>query len=966
MTRGILSPQEQQKFIVLADKYISSKNKIGNEQEIIQFGKKITKEFGILSQKEYLKLLCNSQYPLTAAMTLYKNRFEEIELLRDFVYGNLDMKKLTLSQKLLTQLYLNYQNQLISTINDNDNNDLVNGIGEAVRFLISNEEYELFFLLFSIVTQSNKIDKAYKKFTRYELKDYYILRHSQLINSSILTLYNNNHIDCLFYICKDFRLFNSLTEILGKTHDELFKEFFNIRTMNGLRLSFRVLQNRYSDDERAYLEVINEISKIEKTEEIKLVYIYYLLKLVILRQDFDDEIEAYFNGIGKIKSIENPYGIDLVAEAQETVLKLHGFTKYWELCEALGENNVFTYDEDNQIHMPYTFNKNSSNTEIEERKEFVKGIATSNHWNLEKGINFYMNSYLKCYLPITDFLSVCFPANEDRVIIRKFFKKYIFVGEVISKDEDEGFITVSFKNVVARHNLYINRKKIGVSLFDLIKVGGLIEFRLNKYNPENDYITGMKYQPYLNNRLVSSKELNQVSWNKLKGCFDKIISSGTVSNEDLKLIRELPSLQFDKNGLIVDYVFKYSALIHALCSQPEAIVSVLKALEVKKNNLFAVSNKKSEFISFDKESCVLNDQSYSSIDTLKEIEIDISKLIWIYLNSHLKFIVEIQNILDFINPMNEKNLRIDDLFYNYRFLGIFNNFHTNDKGIESGYVNPTSFKSRSSVGFIMDKENILKDELVKGRNMVTFRLRKYFGKSGYIGIEDVQPKIQNYRPNSWAKLHNLHDQVKQIKTLRIEMLNAIKLIPRLERHSLDLGKFLEDYDWCMKNLSDQGDSVFKYLNALNDNNPYKYNQDKKDGTRLLDLYGNDIDENYTILGNLTRNNRLESNIWVYLNSYLRKNIPLESVIERCFTPKNIEGVRSINQLSDIEIIAKIKDIDENQIYLNLIDINCAAKVLFEVDTIESSDNFKPGESLKVFIYAYDWDNRIIYVEPYHI
>lgn len=964
--------EKQNRFLYMAEKHIKKNNKKGNEGDIIEFGHRI-EDYDLITQKEYINILCKSDYPITAGMTVRSLHHDEAVELKELVEVNIESLLWTLFQKIITLIYLNDYNKVIDILDEIDDINVLNtSIKESLRFLIDQKEDSYIYELFYAVIKCKHSSDLYHHFSNMKIYIYYIEKNKEIIRDGIKVLYEKKQYDPLFYICKNFKLLQSLNDILGVETSELEREFLSLNTINGVRLAFRVLQNKMSDDEKAYENIISKIANINKTDEIQYIYFCYLLKLIIIkvnRSDINEDVKEKLFNISEINLLRSKaYGINLLAECLETIFINKGLQAYNNFVELLGVNNIFEYKEEIPQIMPYSiYNKNQE--KISSRKEDLKRIKNEMNLNDLDFFEFYMNSFYKYLLKINDIFSILYEKDEDRILLKRILEEYTFYGKVSFINMDRGVAFAHYENIVS-DVLYLNKKNIGQIYFDSLRIGDKFSFKINRFDPRNGSIEITNFQLTGSHRIKEYENAVKLYWEILKDCFNNIIMNGKFTFQDQKTIRSVPHIIkivphiniFKEEDIVGEYAELWSKVLLSLKHNSKEIIEFINSFDRHKNSLFNINDNDSSFLSINRANKILVENAEATIKTLTKINIRKEDLIYIYLNSYIRLVMDIQVILKYIIEPEKQTLRLDSIFKNYRFFGELVKMDGKEQEQKIGYVGTISMRTSEYMQFFIDKEQSVTQDMINSNKMVTFRLKEYHENEGHIEIEEVWVQVKKKWLRSWAVIHDSHEQIKLRGIIKKETLEELSELNRLEINDIDFNKLIEGFTWSMNNLCYQEDILFKYVQALNNNNPFRYIPGERRENPLTNIDGCNIEQSKVILEQLIKNGyNLHKITFIYLNSYLSNNLTFDYLLKEFYNGK--DDLQSLTQIVSIKFLASVEKISEGVVFLRFSQLLSNARLFVRLkDTDYSEKDFSIGQKVKIGLVEYHQKENMIGAE----
>ena len=959
------------RFLSDAESYIQEYNKAGNEGEIIRFGHRIDK-YDLDIQERYIRMLCESDYPITAAMTVKSMHHHGVDKLKELLLRNLDFFQESLFDKIITLIYLNNYKKIIGILNEIEDMEILHiAIRDSLKFLVDQSEYKykhIFELLYA-VTKSKHSSALYHHFTYIKTFEIYIRQNFDIIQESIQTLYKKKEYDSVFYLCKNYKLLQSLKDVLQRDPKELEKEFLDLNTINGIRLAFRILQREESNDEKAYEIIISKIGNMNKTDDIQYIYFCYLLKLIKYQGRVSEDIKNQLRSIGEVKLLKSKiYAINLLAESLEIILINEGMQAYNEFIQVLGVNHIFRYTEEIPNVIPHSIYKRLSSESISSRKEKLKNIINAESLSKEKLITFYMNSFYKYLLAIDDFFSILTGKREDRLPLDVKLKEYIFYGEILSINREDGIAWAGFQNVASSNKLRLTKRHLGRINFEILEERDMFSCSMKRYDPEKGFLDINKFKFVDPDKTNKYENISNSNWNTLKDCFKEIILKEELTAENIDKIQGVSYIGFEKLKLVDEYTDLYSQVLYSLKDKPKEITDFIDAIDFNDNNIFNVSKRNNNFLQINKTE-ELAKIAEQTINTLINDNLKNEDLIFIYLNSYLRLVINIQEILKSIMGPNEQILELDSLFGGYRFYGVLRNMTTDRIGRKLGYINTRSLKSSRNMSFFIHSEQSVSEEMFESRykNMITFRLKEYAKNRNYLEIEDVWVQTKNTWIRNWGNIYSCHYQMKSTGTVKIEVLDELRKLPSLDYEKIDLDRFLEGFTWCMNNFCYKKDTLFNYINALHKNNPFMYSAQKNYNTTRIISKVQDSNQSKEILLQLINNNyNLYKIIWVYLNSYLIYDLSLDYVIRQYYSynqPRKKSEIYYLTELTRIEFMASIEEINEEMVFMNLTSLDCNSLLFLRLSDMNYDINkLHVGQEVKIILVEYHKNKNMICVE----
>lgn len=958
------------RFLSDAESYIKEYNMAGNEGDIIRFGHRIDK-YDLAIQERYIQMLCESDYPITAAMTIKSMYHDGVDKLKEFLLQNIYLFQESLFQKVITLIYLNNFEKIIEILNKIDDTEFLHiGIRDSLKFLVDQSENKHIFELLYAVTKSKHSSELCHHFTYIKTYEIYVEQNFDIVQASIQTLYKKKDYDSLFYLCKNYKLLQSLKDVLEKDPKELEKEFLDLNTINGIRLAFRVLQKELSDDEKAYKVIISKIVNMNKTEDIQYTYFCYLLKLIKCQRKISEDVKEQLLSLGEVKLLKHKiYGINLLAETLEAILINEGIEAHNDFINTLGVNNIFNYTEEVPYVIPHLIYKGLSLESISNRKGRLNNIKDNKNVSDEELITFYMNSFYKYLLGIDEFFSVLSEKREDRLPLDMKLKEYTFYGEILSVDKEEGIAWAGFQNVVSRGKLKLTKRLLGRIRFEILEEGDIFSCSIKRYDPKKGFIGINKFRLMDNDKVNKYELINQSNWSALKDFLKEIILKEELRPKDIEKIKSISYIGFDQLKLVDEYTDLYSRVLDSLKDKPEEITDFIDAIDFNDNNIFNVSNRNNNFLQINS-TVDLVKRAEQTINALINDNLKNEDLIFIYLNSYLRLVINIQEILKSIVSPNEQILKLDSLFKGYRFYGVLKNMSTDRIGRKLGYINTRSLRSSRNMSFfIKDEQSISQDMFmdIRYKNMITFQLKEYSKDRNYLQIEDVWVQTKNTWIRNWGNIYSCHYQMQSTGTAKIEVLNELSKLPCLDYEKLDMERFLEGFIWCMNNLSYKQDILFNYIKALHENNPFMYSIGKsKKTTRIISKEYDSNQSKEILLQLINNNNNFYKIMWIYLNSYLMHHLSLDYVIEQYYSKhqaKKKSEIYYLTHLARIEFIATIEEINQEMVFLKLTQVDCKSRLFLRLsDTDYDISTLSVGQEFKVILVEYHKNKNMICVE----
>lgn len=963
-------PAGQEKMIAEIQDYLISGNRKGNERRIISIGQSLV-SYELSVQKSYINMLCESEYPISAAMTINSMHHKDADVLKEIVLESIETLNWSLFDKIISFIYINADDKLVALFDSiEDEQVLASGIEESVYFLACQSEYKFLFDLLYDAARCRHNSILRNCLRNIEINEFYVKQCRDAIQRCALAFYDKEDYDSLFFLCKNLKILQHLKMILHKDTEELENRFLEAQTINGVRLAFRVVQQEFKDDEKAYSFIISKISKMNESEDIQYIYFCYLLKLVELQNKISDGVKEQLSDIGEVKLLkEKNYGINLLAECLENVLINQGMETYNELVKILDVNHIFNYEKSIPRVNPYYIYKNESLDNIHKRKEYFRKLKDEEKWDDKSLFRFYMNSFYKYLLSIHDLFEAIYVGNEDRVYIKNICNEYVFYGKVKSINTEKENVTAFFENSAYKNFILLTQKHYGENHLNLLQRGDEFSFKLNKFNPRSGYIGITSFKLLNDSRQKQFDDLDLSYWENFRGCLREIVSKQTFSALEKEKLEEVPHIQFKKLQLINEYTALFSEVLFSLKCKVGEIIDFIKALEKHKNNLFDI-NSKDQFISFARTEELLN-KSEETVKSIIDQKTNEKDLIWIYVNSYLRLTAAVQGILESIIEPESETLQLESLFYEYRFYGFLSSMFINN-GTKSGYARTGSIRSIRSMSFLLDKECGITEEMIENKNYVSFRLRKYFRVSNRVVIEDVRNHGQNKmtKLQNWSVIHNCNKLIRYQGRVLKETIEELSELPKLNFIKVEEMRLLNDFIWCMNNLSKNEDDLFLYINALGINNPYYYIPGQYNNNYMRNPEISDVDKGRIILSQLIeRNYNISKILLIYLNSYLCGLIPIDNVFEQYYESRENQKSRKVyympGKILEIMFSATIACIRDNILVLNLNQIFCRCRVCVRIDETDYTESdFTENQEVKVRLCEYNLEEYTIYAEIY--
>lgn len=912
-------------------------------------------------------MLCKSDYPITAAMASNSMHHEDVVFLKDIILEYVESSYWPMYDKIISLLYISNEEKLLRLFDSiEDTYVFSNNIKSTINFLVEQSEYKLVFNLLYMAVRSKHSSTLFYCLNNIEINEFYVKQNINFLQESVQILYKKKEYDSLFYLCKIFNILQYLQIMLQRDYDELVREFLDTHTINGIRLAFRLMEQDFNDVGKAYELIISEISKMNKSEEIQYIYFCYLLKFIRLKKQINPELKERLLEIGEVELLKKrSYGVHQLVECLETILFSNGIEGYYELVQILNVNHIFNYEKEIPKILPYYIYKDESLDKIKGRKEYFRILKDEDKWEDKKLFYFYMNSFFKYVLSIHDFFEAIYEDKEDGANLKGLCKGFEFYGKIESIDVENGTAIANFQNVVAKHWISLSSKNVGKNHIGLLQIGDEFSFALRRFFPSNGFITITSFKLLNSDRQKQLDELDLNHWEVFQSFLKEIISKQEFSTQDKEKLEEIPHVKFKKIYVTDEYNDLYSEVLFNLRYKVEEIIAFLTALEKHNNNLYSVDQN----ASLNRADFLLIDRSKETVDSLINQNINEKDLIWIYANSYLRLMIEVQVILDSIICPGEDELKLDSLFYEYRFYGYINNLFVNYYGVKSVFVNAASIKTSRNMSFLLGKECGVTEKMVEDKIYVSFRLRKYFKKGNKIAIEDVRShgrervKLQN-----WSVIHGANDLIKYNGRVFKETLEEMSKLPKLNFIKIEHKRFLSDFVWCMNNLCKNRNDLFLYIKALHNNNPYYYTLNQSSKTSMEYTNSLDIDQSRIILQQLIDNKyNLYKILQIYINSFMRYHIPIYIVLEEYYKSNDNMENRNVFYMSGtiqkISLTGTITQIKDNCLFLNLNHITCKCNVCVKLDDTDYSIlDFNENQRISIRLSEHHRKERTIYTE----
>jgi hypothetical protein len=180
---------EQEKKISEIEAYLKSGNKKGNERRIISIGQSLVK-YDLSFQKSYIKMLCKSDYPISAAMTLNSMHHEETDILKEIILKNIETLDWSLYDKIISFLYIKNEDKLFDLLNSTEDMQMLSeSFKNSVDYLVGQSEYELVFDLLNAVARCTHSSILSNCLHNIKINEFYIKQYSNAVQKSVQILY---------------------------------------------------------------------------------------------------------------------------------------------------------------------------------------------------------------------------------------------------------------------------------------------------------------------------------------------------------------------------------------------------------------------------------------------------------------------------------------------------------------------------------------------------------------------------------------------------------------------------------------------------------------------------------------------------------------------------------------------------------------------------------------------------------
>ena len=938
----------------------------GNERGLISLGQSLVNSNEVVSVEEYILMLCDSKYQVVAAMTVNSMHHEKRESLKELVLKNINTENYSLFDNVITLLYLNKEDKLYNILNAlDDSQEVSNVFKKAISFLISGSQYEFVFTLLYEVAKSRHSLILKDSLYNFKINEFYVNRYAEIIQKTAQELFYKGEYDGLFKLCKNLDILMHLRGILDLSSEELINKFLSQPGIDGIRLAFRVIESNSSSEEEAYIKILSRIAKLHQTEEVKYMYFFYMLKIITLEKNVRQEIEEQLHKLGPVDLLlQRNHGKKVLARAMEEVLFESGMDAYNNFIKAIGENNIFKSLINNA-----NFNYRSEKIErIRRRKEYIEYLIEEG-WSERDLIEFYFTSFYKYLLSFQEFLGTIYKGWEDRISLYNLCSKYLLIGRVRNLNRDKEFAIANCQSVTFKNSITLNENYVGKNKVALLKEGDEFSFKLKRFNPITGtiIISNFKILDEERKKVFKGKDLS--NWEYLKELLNIIISNKFLNEEIRVKVGDIPRINFKRLNLVAEYIEIFSDVLLALKDSAYDIICLLNSLEKSGNNIFSIKAK-DIFIPINRDEKLL-EKSYSLFNCILSQVIHRDDLIWLYVNSHLRMIVNIQLLLDSLVKDGEEFLDLDSNFYKYNFYGQLSGIiNKNYFGIEYPFVRTKSIKSINAMSFRLDKEKGITKEAIENNALVTFRLRKYFVKNSNIAIEDLRTIEPKYLENlsDWKVLHNCNKLFRYRGRVFKENLREIESLGKLNENRVEYKRFYNDFLWIMENLCSNEKDLFLYLKALGKNNPYYY----KVGYYNKSFWA--VEEEVkkingsTIIENLIINDySLYEIIYIYLNSFLCDKIPIQEVIKEYYGKNNLKSEYGMNyftrKVASIEFLGSVINVCNGIVRVYFKQTRCSCRVYLRLENSGyEKEYFTVDKEIIVSLAEYDHVNNIIYVE----
>lgn len=966
MKQAILT-KERFNIQSVVDDYINN----GNHEKLISIGQNLVNVNREISIEDYIMIICNSKNPEVAAIIVHKMHHEGVELLEKIILDCMNDGEWSLYAKIITLIYLDKKDSLIEVFDELHKRSgyVIGNFKRAIFYFTNQSEYNYVFELINLVSKSKSSIIIKDALYNYKINNFYVGKYANSIKETAKELYIKNQYSELFKLCKNFNILNDLKQILEVSPDKLILKFLDSESIDGIRLAYRVIKSQVNSTEEAYKKILTKINNMNQSDEVQYMTFIYIMKLIKLERQISNEYAQKICDLGTVKLLfrEN-HGKKTLIKALECILLEKGLEEYNDFIRLLDNNNIFRYKNCSVI---YNY-KEEQEEEIEKRKSFIFQLKQRG-WTNIKIIEFYMRSFLRYTLSLGEFLEVLYGKHVDRVLLYNIFKRYRLKGKIVSvnyKDKYALALTTSFslKEPLTINNIVMEEGKIR-----LLKEGDKFLFKISKYIPikvrkfnikskvtnidriDNgsilinfDTILGEERKEEFNN-------FQYTEWEKLKAILLEIIDTRMLKENHIESLKKIERIDLKK----LDIISKNSALfvqaINSLSDDANNVSKFIKSLH--KNNIFGLKfNMRFNQINIERELFLKTKDAFNSL-----IEQDIPKkqLIDIFVNSHFRFLINFQCLLKQLYNEGDKVVDLLTLFYGYKFTGnLLPNLNNRKWGKNCIDVISKNIKYNEKVKFYIDQEYGISNEAINKNVNVYFRLNKYDVDKSTIFIKEVMPSDERYKrtPSAWQQMHNHNNLIKYKGKINKGLLKKISELGKLSNDKADYNKLIEAYVWNLNNLCNNKSDLSLYLEALNENNPFKY------GLKV-ESYINEYEalnsiNSLNILNKLIRNEyEFYEIINIYLNSVLNKTIDLDECIKIYYDNKNRKQdiynfPKSV--IEKIELTAIVCEINGNDVYLSFRDLKCKCNVFLDYEYAGTKvNNFNISDELKVCLISYN-------------